>query len=89
MSSLNSSNPVPLEAMHAHARSLLHVSQMMLYALDHEPFQASHLKYVLATNVIYFICCIKYEKAGFLGLIQIMCIECSSGGKQYSKLEYI
>ncbi len=26
--------------MHAHARSLLHVSQMMSYALDHEPFQA-------------------------------------------------
>jgi len=41
MSSLNTSNPVPLEAMHAHAFILLHnVSQMMLYALDHELFQA-------------------------------------------------
>ncbi len=40
-SSLNTSNPVPLEAMHAHAITLLHhVSQLMLYALDHELFQA-------------------------------------------------
>ncbi len=40
-SSLNTSNPVPLEAMHDHAITLLHhVSQMMLYALDHELFQA-------------------------------------------------
>ncbi len=40
-SSLNTSNPVPLEAMHAHAITLLHhVSQMMLCALDHELFQA-------------------------------------------------
>ncbi len=40
MSSLNTSNPVPLEAMHAHAITLLHhVSQMMLYALDNELFQ--------------------------------------------------
>ncbi len=32
-SSLNTRNPVPLEAMHAHAITLLHhVSQMMLYA---------------------------------------------------------
>ncbi len=38
----NTSNPVPLEAMHAHAITLLHhVSQMMLYALAHELFQAS------------------------------------------------
>ncbi len=38
-SSLNTSNPVPLEVMHAHAITLLHnVSQMMLYALDHELF---------------------------------------------------
>ncbi len=79
MLSLNSSNPVPLEAMHTHAITLLHVSLMMMYALDHEPFQASHLKYVLATNVIYFICCIKYEKAGFLGLIQITCINVAQG----------
>ncbi len=41
VTSLNTSNPVPLEAMHAHAITLLHhVSQMMLYALDHELFQA-------------------------------------------------
>ncbi len=40
-SSINTSNPAPLEAMHAHAITLLHrVSQMMLYALDHELFQA-------------------------------------------------
>ncbi len=40
-SSLNTSNPVLLEAMHAHAFTLLHhVSQMRLYALDHELFQA-------------------------------------------------
>ncbi len=39
-SSINTSNPVPLEAMHACAITLLHVSQMMLYALDHELFQA-------------------------------------------------
>ncbi len=40
-SSLNTSDPVPLVAMHAHAITLLHhVSQMMLYALDHELFQA-------------------------------------------------
>ncbi len=40
-SSINTSNPVPLEGMHAHAITLLHhVSQMMLYALDHELFQA-------------------------------------------------
>ncbi len=40
-SSLNTSNPVPLEAMHSYAITLLHhVSQMMLYALDHELFQA-------------------------------------------------
>ncbi len=33
-SSLNTSNPVPVEAMHAHAIILLHrVSQIMLYAL--------------------------------------------------------
>ncbi len=38
---INTSNPVPLEAMHAHAITLLHrVSQMMLCALDHELFQA-------------------------------------------------
>ncbi len=38
-SSLNTSNPVPLEAMHAHATTLLHhVSQMMLNALDRELF---------------------------------------------------
>ncbi len=36
-SSINTSSTVPLEAMHAHAITLLHnVSQMMLYALDHE-----------------------------------------------------
>ncbi len=41
ISSLNTSNSVPQEAMHAHAFTLLHhVSQMMLYALDHELFQA-------------------------------------------------
>ncbi len=34
-SSINTSNPVPLEAMHTHAITQLHVSQMMLYALDH------------------------------------------------------
>ncbi len=40
-SSLNTSNLVPMEAMHAHAITLLHhVSQMMLYALDHKLFQA-------------------------------------------------
>ncbi len=39
-SSINTSNPVPLEALHAHAFTLLHVSQMMLNALDHELFQA-------------------------------------------------
>ncbi len=40
-SSINTSNPVPLEAMHAHAITLLHSdSQMMLCALDHELFQA-------------------------------------------------
>ncbi len=40
-SSINTSNPAPLEAMHAHAITLLHrVLQMMLYALDHELFQA-------------------------------------------------
>ncbi len=40
-SSINTSNYVPLKAMHAHAITLLlHVSQMMLYALDHELFQA-------------------------------------------------
>ncbi len=34
-SSINTSNPVPLEAMHSHAITLLHhVSQMMLYALE-------------------------------------------------------
>ncbi len=33
-SSINTSNPVPLEAMHTHAITQLHVSQMMLY-LDH------------------------------------------------------
>ncbi len=39
-SSINTSNRVPLEAMHAHAIPLLHhVSQMMLHALDHELFQ--------------------------------------------------
>ncbi len=39
--SLNISNPVPLEAMHAHAITLLHhISQRMLHALDHELFQA-------------------------------------------------
>ncbi len=40
-SSLNTSNPVPLEAMHALVITLLHhVSQMMLYALDYQLFQA-------------------------------------------------
>ncbi len=40
-SSINTSNQVPLEAMHVHAITLLHhASQMMLYALDHELFQA-------------------------------------------------
>ncbi len=40
-SSLNTSNPVPLEAMHAHAITLLHhVSQMILCAFDHELFQS-------------------------------------------------
>ncbi len=40
-SSLNTSDPVALEAMHAHAITLPHhVSQMMLYTLDHELFQA-------------------------------------------------
>ncbi len=39
-SSLNNSNPVPLEALHAHAIKIHHVSQMMLYALDNELFQA-------------------------------------------------
>ncbi len=37
-SSINTSTPEALEAMHAHAITLLHhVSEMMLYALDHEP----------------------------------------------------
>ncbi len=45
-SSLNTSNPVPLEAIHAHAITLLHhVSQMMLYALDHELFQAFSISF--------------------------------------------
>ncbi len=40
-SSLNTSIPVPLDVMHAHAFTpLQHVSQMMLHALDHELFQA-------------------------------------------------
>ncbi len=40
-SSLNTSDPVALEAMHAHAITLpQHVSQIMLYTLDHELFQA-------------------------------------------------
>ncbi len=46
LSSLNTSGPVPLEAMHAQAITLLHHvshSQMMLYALDHELFQAEHV----------------------------------------------
>ncbi len=44
--SINTSNPVPLEAMHAHAITLLHhVSQMLLYALDHELFQAFSILY--------------------------------------------
>ncbi len=37
--SLNTSNPVPLEAMHAHS-IIHHVSQMMLCALHRELFQA-------------------------------------------------
>ncbi len=40
-SSLNTSNPVPLEAMHVYAITLLyHASHMMLYALGHELIQA-------------------------------------------------
>ncbi len=40
VTSINTSNPEPLEAMHAHAITLIHhVSQMMFYALDHELFQ--------------------------------------------------
>ncbi len=43
-SSINTSNPVPLKAMHAHAITLFHhVSQMMLYALDHELFLAFNI----------------------------------------------
>ncbi len=39
-SSINTSNPVPLEDKHTHAITLLHhVSQMMLYALHHALFQ--------------------------------------------------
>ncbi len=49
---------------------------MMFYALDHELFQALHLKcFGHKFYFIYFICHIKYETAGFLGLIQIMYIE--------------
>ncbi len=40
LSSVNTSNPVPLEAMHAHAFTLLHhVSQMMFYDSNHELFR--------------------------------------------------
>ncbi len=51
-SSLNTSNPVPLEAMHAHAITLLHhVSQMMFYALDHELFQDFSILFLLVILV--------------------------------------
>ncbi len=54
ISSLNTSNSVPQEAMHAHAFTLLHhVSQMMLYALDHELFQAFSKSFFLWFAVFY------------------------------------
>ncbi len=65
-SSLNKSNPVPLEAMHANAITLHHVSRMMLYALDHELFPSLlHTFFLLSfwyrslpyvfTNALFFI----------------------------------
>ncbi len=54
-SSLNTSIPVPLDVMHAHAFTpLQHVSQMMLHALDHELFQAFSILF-LPIIVVYML----------------------------------
>ncbi len=59
ISSQNTSDPVPLEAMHAHAITLLHhVSQMLLCALDHELFQAFSILFSSrhsVQNPLYFL----------------------------------
>ncbi len=46
LSLMKTSNPVPLDAMHAHVITLL-VSQMMLYALDHELYHTFFLPVIL------------------------------------------